>query len=132
MISQAALDALNEKLKARGGEPVAMARFRPNLVIASLDETLSANEEDHLDELTIATDEGDVRLRLVKPCVRCSIPNVEPATGEEGHEPGDTLSTYRADTRMDGAVTFGMNAIILEGIEQVLRPGMKGTATLKF
>ena len=132
VISQAALDELNEKLKARGGEPVAMARFRPNLVIASLDETLSANGEDHLDELTIATDEGDVRLRLVKPCVRCSIPNVEPATGEEGHEPGDTLSTYRADARMDGAVTFGMNAVILEGIEQVLRPGMKGTATLKF
>lgn len=132
VISQAALDELNEKLRSRGSEPVAMARFRPNLVIASLDDTLAAHGEDYLDELTIATQEGDVRLKLVKPCVRCSIPNVEPATGELGNEPGDTLSTYRADARMDGGVTFGMNAIVLEGIEHVLRTGMKGTATLKF
>jgi hypothetical protein len=30
-------------------------------------------------QLDIETDEGQVRLRLVKPCVRCSIPNVDPA-----------------------------------------------------
>jgi uncharacterized protein YcbX len=132
VVSQGALDELNGKLASRGGKPVTMARFRPNLVLASLDETLSAHGEDYLDELTIDTGEGLVRLRLVKPCVRCSIPNVEPATGEPGNEPGDTLSTYRADARMDGGLTFGMNAIILEGIEQVLRPGMKGTATLRF
>ena len=132
MVSQAALDALNDKLRARGSEPVTMERFRPNLVIASLDETLAAHGEDYLDELSIATEQGEVRLRVVKPCVRCSIPDVDPATGETGHEPGDTIATYRADARMGGGITFGMNAVILEGIEQVLRPGMKGTATLKF
>jgi uncharacterized protein YcbX len=132
VISQAALDALNERLRARGSEPVTMARFRPNLVIASLDDTLAAHGEDYLDELCIATGQGEVRLRVVKPCVRCSIPDVDPATGEAGHEPGDTIATYRADARMGGGITFGMNAIILEGIEHVLQTGMKGTATLKF
>jgi uncharacterized protein YcbX len=132
VISQAALDALNDKLRARGSEPVTMARFRPNLVIASLDDTLAAHGEDYLDELSIATEQGEVRLRVVKPCVRCSIPDVDPATGETGHEPGDTIATYRVDARMGGGITFGMNAVILEGIEHVLRPGMKGTATLKF
>ena len=132
VISQAALDALNEKLRARGSEPVTMARFRPNLVIASLDDTLAAHGEDYLDELSILTEQGEVQLRVVKPCVRCSIPNVDPATGETGNEPGDTIATYRADARMGGGITFGMNAVILQGIEHVLKAGMKGTATLKF
>jgi len=132
VISQASLDALNQKLRERGGEAVTMARFRPNLVIASLDHTLAAHGEDYLDELSIATEQGEVRLKVVKPCVRCSIPNVDPATGETGNEPGDTIATYRADVRMNGGITFGMNAIVLEGIEHVLKAGMKGTATLKF
>jgi uncharacterized protein YcbX len=73
-----------------------------------------------------------VRLKLVKPCPRCPVPNVDPLTAEPGHEPGDTLSTYRADPRVDGAVTFGMNAVIVEGIEHTLRVGARGRATIKF
>jgi uncharacterized protein YcbX len=49
-----------------------------------------------------------------------------------GHAVGDTLAGYRADARLDGALTFGMNAIILEGIERTLRVGMSGTATYRF
>ena len=46
--------------------------------------------------------QGPVRLRLVKPCVRCTIPNVDPASGAAGHEPGDTLAGYRADAAHEG------------------------------
>jgi uncharacterized protein len=73
-----------------------------------------------------------VRLKLVKPCSRCSIPDVDPATGTTGHAVGDTLASYRADARLEGALTFGMNAILLEGIERPLRVGMSGTATYRF
>ncbi len=55
--------------------------------------------------------EGPVRLKLVKPCARCPIPDVDPATGVAGHAVGDVLAQYRADQRLDGALTFGMNAV---------------------
>ena len=96
-----------------------MDRFRPNLVL----DGLQPWDEDHIDELEIDTAEGLVRLKLVKPCARCTIPNVNPATGADGNEPRDTLAGFRADPRMDGALTFGMNAIVLPGVEHSLRPG---------
>jgi uncharacterized protein YcbX len=126
--SSAGLDELNRRLVARGEPAVTMARFRPNLVLDGLD----AHGEDALDEITFATADGPVRLKLVKPCTRCSMPDVDPATGEPGHAVGDVLASYRADARMDGALTFGMNAVIIEGIERVLRAGLSGHANYAF
>jgi uncharacterized protein len=64
-----------------------------------------------------------VTLRLVKPCVRCSIPDVDPATAETGTAVGQTLAGFRADPRMNGGLTFGMNAIVVQGIGLTLRAG---------
>ncbi|HXD05075.1 MAG TPA: MOSC N-terminal beta barrel domain-containing protein [Burkholderiaceae bacterium] len=128
VLSQASLQSLNERLAARGVAPVAMQRFRPNLVLSGL----QAHEEDHLHEIRFDTHEGPVRLRLVKPCARCPIPNVDPETAQTGHEPLDTLSGYRADPRVDGGITFGMNAVIVEGFERVLQVGARGEATVRF
>lgn len=124
----ASLAELNRRLTERGRPPVTMDRFRPNLVLDGLEPF----DEDHIDELQLPTDEGPVRLRLVKPCVRCSIPNVDPATGEVGLEPGATLAGFRADPRMDGGITFGMNAIVLEGAGRTLRAGLAAEARLAF
>ena len=126
--STAGIDEFNRRLAALGHAAVTMARFRPNLVLDGLD----AHGEDALDEIAFATSEGPVRLKLVKPCARCPIPDVDPATGEPGHAVGDALASYRADARMDGALTFGMNAVIVEGIERVLRTGLSGQATYRF
>lgn len=122
------LAELNRRLAQVGQAPVTMQRFRPNLVLDGLD----AHGEDHLDEIVFAAPEGPVRLKLVKPCSRCTIPDVDPATGVQGHAVGDVLAAYRADARLDGALTFGMNAVILEGIEATLRIGMTGQATYRF
>jgi uncharacterized protein YcbX len=105
-----------------------MRRFRPNLVLDGLD----AHGEDHLDEIRFDTPEGPVRLKLVKPCSRCSIPDVDPLTAEIGHAVGDALTAYRVDARLNGALTFGMNAVIVEGIGRTLRRGMVGGATYRF
>jgi uncharacterized protein YcbX len=126
--STAALDELNRRLVAQGHAAVTMERFRPNLVLDGLD----AHGEDALDEIVFATDDGPVRLKLVKPCARCPIPDVDPVTAETGHAVRDTLSAYRADARLEGRITFGMNAVIVEGIERSLRVGMAGAATLRF
>ena len=126
--STASLAELNRRLAARGQAAVEMERFRPNLVLDGLD----AHGEDHLDELAFDTPGGPVRLKFVKPCSRCTIPNVDPVSATTGTEPGDTLSTYRADPRLDGALTFGMNAIVLEGIDRTLRTGLHGEASVRF
>jgi uncharacterized protein YcbX len=126
--STAGLDEVNRRLTAGGHPAVTMARFRPNLVLDGLD----AHGEDHLDEIVFDSDDGPVRLKLVKPCARCPIPDVDPRTAETGHAVGDTLAGYRADARLDGAITFGMNAVIVEGIERALRVGMAGGANYRF
>jgi uncharacterized protein YcbX len=122
--STASLDDLNRRLAANGAPPVARDRFRANLWL----DGLAPWDEDHLSEIVFDADGGPVRLRLVKPCGRCEVPNVDPATGEPGVEPGRTLAGFRADARLDGAVTFGMNAIVLDGVDRVLRAGHRGRA----
>jgi len=42
------------------------------------------------------------------------------------------LAAYRADARMDGKITFGMNAVIEEGFERRLDIGTRGSATIRF
>ena len=126
--STAGLAELNRRLVANGHAEVTMERFRPNLVLDGLD----AHGEDALDEIVFDTDDGPVRLKLVKPCGRCPIPDVNPVTAETGHAMRDTLATYRVDARLDGQLTFGMNAVIVEGFERSLRIGMAGRATFKF
>lgn len=126
--STASLADLNRRLAADGHAPVGPDRFRANLVLDGLD----AFEEDHIDELVFEAEGGPVRLKLVKPCSRCQIPNIDPATGVMGAEPGRTLAGFRADARVGGAVTFGMNAIVLDGADRLLRVGQAARASLKF
>ena len=125
--STASLTELNRRLVATGDAPVCLQRFRPNLVLDGLD---TAHDEDFIDELLIAFDDGPVRLKLVKPCVRCSVPDVDPATAETGSSVSRALAAYRADARMGGGLTFGMNAVVVEGFGRTLRQGAVVTGSL--
>jgi uncharacterized protein YcbX len=127
VLGEASLQGLNERLAARGQAPVGIERFRPNVVLAGIE----AHDEDRVAELHIAAD-APVRLQLVKPCARCPIPNIDPATAQSDPAVTDTLQTYRHDARLDGAATFGMNAIVREGEDQVLRVGQAVTARWDF
>lgn len=125
--STASLDGLNRRLQAQGLEPVTMERFRPNIVFSGFDE----HDEDRVDALHITTDDGAVTLRPVKPCARCPIPNIDPQTATSTTDVGDMLQTYRVDQRV-GGITFGMNAITIDGEDRVLRVGQAVGATLQF
>ena len=126
--SAASLTEMNRRLRLAGQPDVTLARFRPNVVLDGLD----AHGEDHLDEIAFTTPQGEIRLKLVKPCTRCSIPDVDPVTAEPGHAVGDVLASYRADARMQGALTFGINAVIVNGIDSTLSVGMQGAASIRF
>ena len=125
VISEASLAHFNEKLIARGHAAVDMARFRPNIVLGNPADgpELAPHDEDRLDVIQIATAQGMVQLKPVKPCPRCPIPNIEPATAISSPEVGDLLQSYRQDARVNGAVTFGMNVIVLQGVDQLLKVG---------
>jgi len=121
--SQASLDGLNDRLTAAGHGAVGIERFRPNIVLAGL----QAHEEDRLELIRVAAGQ-EVQLRPVKPCGRCPIPNIDPATAEVTPQVLQTLLGYRRNEKVQGAATFGMNAIVLSGCDQTLRVGQPFTA----
>ena len=108
--SLTSLDLLNERIAQRGGEPVPMNRFRPNIVV----EGCPPYAEDGWRDLRL----GELVLHRVKPCTRCAITTTDQETAAVGHEPLATLATYRRHGR---GVTFGQ--YLLHEREGELRVG---------
>ena len=121
--SIASLSDLNRRLDARGAAAVTIERFRPNIVLDGIE----AFDEDYIDQIIL----NGARLQVVKPCVRCTVPNVDLATGDAGHEPGATLATYRNDTRA-GGLTFGVNTIVATGAGAQISTGDSVEISLRF
>jgi uncharacterized protein len=86
-------------LNTRLPQAVEMLRFRPNLVV----DGLAAWSEDELKTFRI----GPAAFYSTKPCARCQVITIDPATGVGGKEPLKTLATFR--TR-NNKVYFGLNA----------------------
>lgn len=131
VLSSAALQDLNERLAVLGHAPVGAERFRPNIVLGGLE----AHDEDRLAWLRLSAQVSgvvgaevppQVLLQPVKPCSRCSIPDVDPQTAQRGSAVSQVLQAYRQDKRLMGAVTFGMNVIVRAGAGQMLHEGMEG------
>ena len=132
VISEASLAGLNDRLLAIGAAAVGMARFRPNIVLGDALSTLSPHDEDRLDELHIATQQGLVRLKSVKPCSRCPIVDIDPLTAVSSRKVSDQLQSYRQDVRLGGALSFGMNLIALNGTDHLLQMGQAVKANYRF
>jgi uncharacterized protein len=106
IVTTGSLAALNSEIERRGGAPVPMARFRPNIVV-ECDEPW---REDYWRRLRI----GGVEIDLVKPCDRCVVTTKDQASGETmGDEPIASLTRLRlsGDRRVKG-VLFGWNAAL--------------------
>ncbi|WP_370679683.1 MOSC domain-containing protein [Comamonas sp. GB3 AK4-5] len=128
LATEAAGSELAARVQAAGGPHVELLRFRANVVLAGLE----AHEEDHLAQLHIGTAAGVATLRPVKPCTRCPIPDIDPATAQRSTHVSQTLAGYRADARVGGAITFGMNAIVTQGAGLILTVGQPVAGELAF
>ena len=112
LIGQASLDDLNQRLP----QPVGMARFRPNIVVSgSLPYDEDAWRQFHI---------GDTAFYGVKPCSRCVLTTIDPATGQKGCEPLHTLATYRQWKRK---ILFGQNVLTDADTSGLLRIGQPVT-----
>lgn len=123
LISEGSLDEVNAALIKGGRDALPMNRFRPNIVINDV----QPFEEDYVAEFKT----GQLALAPVKPCARCPIPAVDQATGIVGPDPLDLLG-WRANARLDGAITVGMNVIVTAGAGSVLRVGDEFDTELAF
>lgn len=110
IVSQESLQDLNERIVANDGQPVPMNRFRPNIVV----EGCEPYAEDRWGRIKI----GEVEFDVVKPCIRCPIPQVDQATSVKGKEPIKTLYTYRKVSKKD--VIFAQKAVNLNVGELVV------------
>jgi len=100
LIGTASLDDLNGRLAS----PVAMGRFRTNLVAA----TTAAFVEDTWRRIRV----GEVTFDVVKRCARCVFTTVDPLSGQRDvqGEPLKTLRGYRLDKDARG-IMFGVNLV---------------------
>lgn len=122
VVNQTSLDDLNARLQAKGAAPVLMNRFRPNIVLQG---EWEAFEEDHTAMITT----GEVGMAFVRPCTRCSIPDIDPRTAVRHDEPGRTLAGYR---NLGGGVVFGQNAIVNAPADARLKVGDEVAIELDF
>ncbi|WP_432831235.1 MOSC domain-containing protein [Dactylosporangium sp. CA-092794] len=102
LTNEASLHAVNEWLVEEGDEPIAMTRFRPNVVVAG---AKAWAEDDWIGRRIVI---GDVVFRAPKACSRCVLTTIDPETGEKGRQPLRVLGQYR---RFPGGVMFGINLI---------------------
>jgi len=98
LIGTASLDELNR----RASRPQSMLQFRPNLVVR----TGLPFIEDRWQRIRI----GSVDFDVSKPCVRCVLTTVDPATGIKASD-GEPLTTLKQFRRSDLGITFGQNLI---------------------
>ncbi|MFF5493552.1 MOSC domain-containing protein [Streptomyces aquilus] len=104
VLSRSSLDLLNGKLAARGAEPLAMNRFRPNIVIGGWD---VPHTEDRAHRIRI----GDTELAYAKLAGRCAVTLVDQERGaKDGPEPIRTLAGYR---RAAVGTVFGVKFSVL-------------------
>jgi len=132
VVSEASLDDLNQRLRKKGAPTLPMNRFRPNLVLSGLE----AYEEDYVDTITFGEPGREIVIKLVKPCARCPVPGIDQDSGlndpQWPNEPLDTMATYRANARVEGGLTFGQNAIAIDGQGNLLCVGQEARVELNF
>lgn len=98
ILGQSSLDELNNRLPS----PILMNRFRPNFVFTGA----PSFAEDEWKEFSI----GEVKFKVVKPCIRCVMTLVNQETAALEKEPLRTLATFR---EFDKKIRFGMNVLVL-------------------
>jgi len=101
LLSEESVKDLNRHVASTAEDSVPASRFRPNIVVRGC---RAPYEEDLWKRVFV----GPVAFKVVKPCTRCSVPNVDQKTAAVGKEPGETLRRVR---ELDKKIFFGQNLV---------------------
>ncbi|MBO0929908.1 MOSC domain-containing protein [Fibrella aquatilis] len=102
VVTESSLHELNRRIGQEQEQGMEMARFRPNMVVEGL---CWPHDEDTWGTFQL----GGATLHGVKPCSRCVLTTLDPATGQQGKEPLRSLATYRSARNK---ILFGENVMV--------------------
>ena len=97
-----AVSALNEVLDGMGSPTVCASRFRANLVVNVSSRSAEAFPEFSWSSIALANEA--LRLRVVGPCTRCTMVELDPETGARH---GSVLSALTSLCKARGRIVFG-------------------------
>ncbi len=100
MVSQSAVDLLNQKLGSNGH--VSYKNFRPNIVF---DDAKAHIEDTKVGKKFFIGDHAFVGERM---CPRCKVPGIDPSTGIENKKINQILAEYRFFTVPKKGIYFGL------------------------
>lgn len=94
IMSEASLQEINKTLPT----PVTVDNFRPNIVVTGCD----AFAEDKWKEINFVVGKEKINMKVVKPCARCTMPNVDPKIGvmDSDHAVTKALKTFRTGEKL--------------------------------
>lgn len=98
--STASVALVARKVLRAGGPQIGIDRFRPNIHV----DGCKAFEEDEMKALVLSSSDSSLRLPLVKPCSRCTIPGIDPSTGTRTKQTGGALTEMLRRHRAAGGL----------------------------
>lgn len=113
----ASLEQFNRHLRQSELKPLSMNRFRANVVLTNL-QPWQENEIQG-----IAQEDRHYQLGLRKPCERCPMITVDQQSGEKPALGAPLKALMALDVLGDGKAYFGQNAIVTEGIGELIKVG---------
>ena len=99
-VSSVSLSTLNARLAERGEAAIAVARFRPNIVLSG---THAAFAEEAATELRF----DQTSLCLREPCVRCELPNISLEDASRGKQPLKLIGAMSRERPAARPASFG-------------------------
>ena len=110
LVFSPSIGVVDDELAAAGRAPADPRRYRPNIVLSVPPGGGVEFIEESLEALEWQQGDASLRLPITAPCVRCPVPNVDPASAEVDVTVGDTLARLARARRADAAVVFGVYA----------------------
>ena len=109
LVFSASVAAVDAQLAAAGRPAADPRRYRPNIVLSAPAGDGVEFIEESLEALEWRGGAASIRLEITAPCVRCVVPNVDPASADVDAVVGDALAAL-SQRRRPGATVFGVYA----------------------
>ncbi len=103
LISNNAVNRLNEVMTSQGSKKVNSMFFRPNIVVQVPNGRVASNPEDSWKRVVFPI--HGLQFDVTGPCARCSMVDVDPTSGTKGGKTLKALAQYRRDK---GRINFGV------------------------